>query len=119
MSPLWKEMGDLACWDMEKAEVHNNFFALIFTGKCSSHTTQVADGKGRDGENGERPTVGEDQVQDHHRNLKLHESMGPNEVHPRVLRELADDCSSYFRSCGSLNFPAIGKVETHPPFLKR
>ncbi|KFZ46883.1 hypothetical protein N321_06190, partial [Antrostomus carolinensis] len=37
------------------------------------------------------PTGGEDQVQDHLRNLKMHKSMRPDEVHPQVLRELADE----------------------------
>ncbi|KAK4811875.1 hypothetical protein QYF61_012293 [Mycteria americana] len=63
-------MGDLVTQDMEKAEVLNNFFASVFTGKCSSHTAQVAEGKGRDWENKEPPTVGEDRVRDHLRNLK-------------------------------------------------
>ena len=58
----WKETGDLVTQDMEKAEVLQNIFALVFTGKCSSHTTQVTDSKGRDWENEELPTVGEDQV---------------------------------------------------------
>ncbi|GAB0194857.1 mitochondrial enolase superfamily member 1 [Grus japonensis] len=67
------------------------FFASVFTSKCSSHTTQVTEGKGRDWENEEPPTVGEDQVRDHLRNLKVHKSMGPDEMHPWVLRELMDE----------------------------
>ncbi|KFW12253.1 hypothetical protein N327_13403, partial [Fulmarus glacialis] len=37
------------------------------------------------------PTVGEDQVRDHLRNLKVHKSMGPNEIHPQVLKEQVDE----------------------------
>ncbi|KFP72541.1 hypothetical protein N311_03289, partial [Apaloderma vittatum] len=35
------------------------------------------------------PRVGADQVQEHLENLKVHKSMGLDEIHPRVLKELA------------------------------
>ncbi|GAB0187326.1 hypothetical protein GRJ2_001197900 [Grus japonensis] len=62
VGPLWKETGNLVTRDMEKAEVFNDFFVSVFTSKCSSYTTQVTEGKGRNWENEEPPTVGEDQV---------------------------------------------------------
>ncbi|GAB0182749.1 hypothetical protein GRJ2_000740200 [Grus japonensis] len=62
VSPLQNETGDLVNWVVEKAEVLNNFFASVFIGKCSNHTAQVAEGKGRDWENEEPPTAGEDHV---------------------------------------------------------
>ena len=71
MGPLRKEAGDLVTQGMEKAEVLNDFFASAFTGKGSNHTTQVAGCKGRGYENEEPPTVGEDQVRDHLRNMKV------------------------------------------------
>jgi len=91
VGPLWKEAGDMVTWDVEKAEVLNDFFASVFNSKCSSHMAQVAEGKGGDREEEEPPTVGEHQVRDCLRNLKVHKSMGPDEVHPRVLRDPADE----------------------------
>ncbi|GAB0188266.1 mitochondrial enolase superfamily member 1 [Grus japonensis] len=67
------------------------FCVSVSNSKGSSHTTQVTEGKGRDWENEKLPTVGEDQVQDHLRNLKVHKSMRLGEMHPWVLRELADE----------------------------
>ncbi|KFQ44143.1 hypothetical protein N333_10811, partial [Nestor notabilis] len=39
------------------------------------------------------PTVGEDQVQGHLKNLNVNKSMGPDEIHPLVLNELANEAA--------------------------
>ena len=62
VGPLQNETGDLVTQDMEKAEVLNDFFASVFTGKYLNRTAQVTEG--RDWENEEPPTAGEDQVQE-------------------------------------------------------
>jgi len=50
VGPCWKETGHLVTQDMGKAEVLNDFFALVFTSKCCSHIAPIAEGKGRDWE---------------------------------------------------------------------
>ena len=68
------------------------------------------------------PTVKEDQVRDYLRNLNIHTSMEPDEIHPRVLRKLADAVAKplsmiFERSRQSGEVP--GKRETLGPFLKK
>jgi len=100
---------------VEKAEALKDFFASVFTGKYSNHI-QVSDGKVRDWENEELPTVREDQVRDYLRNLKVHKSMGADEVHLRVPRELADEVAKplsiiHEKLWKSSEVPVTGKRE--------
>ncbi|PKU27644.1 rna-directed dna polymerase from mobile element jockey-like [Limosa lapponica baueri] len=109
---------------MEKAEVVNDFFASVFTNKGSNHTVQVAEGKGRDWENEEPPTIGEDQVRDHLRNLKVHKSMGPDVIHLCVLRELADEVAKLLsiileKSWQSGEVPADWKRDNIAPIFNK
>jgi len=74
----------------EKAEVLSEFFASVFTGKGSSHSTQAAESKGKNWEKEGLPTQSENQVQDHLTNLKEHKSMGSDEIRPQVLIKPAE-----------------------------
>jgi len=100
---------------MEKAEVLNGSFALVFTGKYSSHTTKFTERTGRAWENEEPPTAEEDQVQDHLRNMKLHKFMGPMELHPQILRELEDEVAKTL----STSFENLWQSSEAPTAWKR
>jgi len=70
------------------------------------------------------PSVRKDQVCDHLRNLNIHRSMGPDEMHCRVLRELADVAAKPFptvfdKSCQSGEVPGDWKKGNIPLVFKR
>ncbi|CAM4591389.1 unnamed protein product [Caretta caretta] len=87
VGPLLNEGGNLVTEDVEKANVLNAFFASVFMNKVSSQSTAL--GSTAWGE-GDQPSVEKEVVRDYLEKLDEHKSMGPNALHPRVLKELAD-----------------------------
>ncbi|CAM4652532.1 unnamed protein product [Caretta caretta] len=86
VGPLMNEGGNLVTEDVEKANVLNAFFASVFTNKVSSQTAALGITTwGIDGQ----PSVEKEVVRDYLEKLDVHKSMGPDELHPRMLKELA------------------------------
>ncbi|NXU09502.1 PO11 protein, partial [Pardalotus punctatus] len=92
LSSLLDTGGNLVTADGEKVEVFNTFFASVFIGKtaCPQDNCPPALVDGVREQDGP-PVIQEEAIREPLSCSDVHKSMGPNGIHPRVMRELADE----------------------------
>ena len=110
---------------MEKAEVSSKCFASVFTGRqAPPHICQDPEPLGEGERSGFCPTVTVEQVRVLLMTLNMYRSMGPDDIHPRALKEMADVVAEltsiiFEKSWLSVKSPVTGKRETLLPFLRK
>ncbi|KAF7239069.1 hypothetical protein EYD10_14280 [Varanus komodoensis] len=85
---LLKVDGRVMTDDKEKAEVLNSYFALVFSHKeiCTQEEVQA-------GSERWQPKIDRQMVKEYLDGINTLKSMGPDELYPRVIKELAEELS--------------------------
>ncbi|KAK4831229.1 hypothetical protein QYF61_016327 [Mycteria americana] len=117
--------GNTVTKDEEKAEIVNSFFASVFNSRVNcSLGTQPPESEDRVGDQNGAPIIQGEMVSDLLHHLDIHKSMGPDEVHPRVLKELADVLTKplsiiYQQSWLTGEVPADWRLANVTPIFKK
>jgi len=121
---LLNEVGYLVTEDAEKAELLSALFALVFSAKAGPQESQALEVRQEAYRENDFPLVEEDCVRDHLSNLDAHKSMGPDGMHPEVLRELVDIIAKTLsiiseRSWRTEEVPEDWRKAIVPPIFKK
>lgn len=76
--------------DVEKTDVLNAIFALVFTGKTGTAQSEALEMNGKIWSKEDLSLVEMDQIREHLNKLEKHKSVGPDGMHQQVLRELGN-----------------------------
>ncbi|KAK4807096.1 hypothetical protein QYF61_018437 [Mycteria americana] len=118
ISPLLDEVGHLTNRDEDKAETFNAFLASVFNTSYGPWDLQSPLLEDRDW-GSDKLAVDLELVRDLLLQLNAHKSMGPDGIHPRVLKELADVIARPLASWESREVPVDWKLANVIPIFKK
>ena len=86
-----KENGDIAVTDIDKANTLNNYFANVFTKENLNNLPKENPGIWSDGKTVTDILVTQEAIEKNLKKLDVHKAQGPDNVPPKVLKELSHE----------------------------